>query len=79
MSSDGAQMQLGWQGPSIDRAAYRRREALGLAITKINCVMVRVAGTDVYVRSNKPGARELNRKTSGAIAWRVADGILYLG
>lgn len=61
------------------RRAQHAKAALGLAIDKSNCIMVRVAGTNHFVRTNKLEARGLNSLMSGAITWRAEAGYLYLG
>lgn len=60
-------------------ARMKRIDDMSRAIEATNCMMVKVAGTNHFVRTNKIEARNLCRLTGGAIPYRAEAGYLYIG
>ncbi len=60
-------------------ARLKMRDDMSRAIEATNCMMVKVAGTAHFVRTNKIEARNLCRLTGGAIPYRAEAGFLYIG
>lgn len=60
-------------------ARMKRIGDMSRAIEATNCMMVKVAGTEHFVRTNKIEARSLCRLTGGAIPYRAEAGYLYIG
>ena len=60
-------------------ARLKMRDDMSRAIEATNCMMVKVAGTNHFVRTNKIEARNLCRLTGGAIPYRAEAGFLYIG
>jgi hypothetical protein len=66
-------------GPSVDQAAYKARALLGAAIERNRQVRVKLHGTDFFVLGSKEEAREVNRKSNGAIPYHDGQDTIWIG